>query len=105
MIAIVDTGCANFASIQNAFARLGKETFIGAKKNDLDKASHLILPGVGHASRAAQKLKDNDLWDYLKIESILLLNSFQYLQSKGYALPYMDYSVDDLVELGVYKLK
>lgn len=29
----------------------------------------------------------------------------QYLQSKGYALPYMDYSVEDLVELGVYKLK
>lgn len=69
MIAIVDTGGANFASIQNAFARLGKETFIGAKKNDLDKASHLILPGVGHASRAAKKLKDNDLWDYLKLET------------------------------------
>lgn len=30
---------------------------------------------------------------------------YQYLQSKGYALPYMDYSVEDLVELGVYKLK
>lgn len=28
----------------------------------------------------------------------------QYLQSKGYALPYLDYSVNDLVELGVYKL-
>lgn len=29
---------------------------------------------------------------------------FQFLQSKGYALPYMNYSVEDLVELGVYKL-
>ena len=29
----------------------------------------------------------------------------QYLQSKGYALPYMDYSVDDLVELEVIILK
>ena len=29
---------------------------------------------------------------------------FQFLQSKGYALPYLDYSVEELVELGVYKL-
>jgi len=32
-------------------------------------------------------------------------NCFNFLQSKGYALPYMDYSVEDLVELGIYKLK
>ncbi len=69
MIAIVDTGGANFASIQNALARLGQETLVAANKKDLDKASHLILPGVGHASRAAQKLKDYDLWDYLKVET------------------------------------
>lgn len=35
----------------------------------------------------------------------LRFNVYQYLQSKGYALPYMDYSVQDLVELGIYKLK
>jgi hypothetical protein len=35
----------------------------------------------------------------------LKINSYQYLLSKGYALPYMDYSVEDLIELGVYKLK
>ncbi len=34
----------------------------------------------------------------------LNIRVYQYLQSKGYALPYMEYSVDDLVELGVYKL-
>ena len=28
-----------------------------------------------------------------------------YLRSRGYALPYMNYSVSDLVELGVFKLK
>ncbi len=28
---------------------------------------------------------------------------YQYLQSKGYAISYLDYSVDDLVGLGVYK--
>lgn len=30
---------------------------------------------------------------------------YHYLVSKGYALSYLDYSVEDLVELGVYKLK
>lgn len=34
----------------------------------------------------------------------LVFNVYQFLQSKGYALPYMDYSVEELVELGVYKL-
>lgn len=35
----------------------------------------------------------------------LNIYQYQYLQSKGYALPYMDYSVEDLVQLGIYKLK
>jgi len=34
-----------------------------------------------------------------------IIKIYQYLQSKGYALPYGDYSVEDLVELGVIKLK
>lgn len=39
------------------------------------------------------------------IPAIGYLRAFQYLQSKGYALPYLDYSVSDLVELGLIKLK
>lgn len=35
----------------------------------------------------------------------LLFNVYQYLQLKGYALPYMDYPVEELVQLGIYKLK
>ena len=34
-----------------------------------------------------------------------IIQIYQYLQSKGYALPYGDYSVEDLVELGIIKLK
>jgi hypothetical protein len=33
-----------------------------------------------------------------------ILEAYQYLQSKGYALPYSDFSVNDLVNLGVYQL-
>ncbi len=32
------------------------------------------------------------------------LMAHQYLQSKGYALPYMKYSVKELVEVGIYKI-
>lgn len=35
----------------------------------------------------------------------LKLKSYQYLNSLGYALPYMEYSVADLVELGIYELE
>lgn len=38
-------------------------------------------------------------------ESLMIIYVYQYLQSKGYALPYMNYSVDELVENGVIKLK
>lgn len=32
------------------------------------------------------------------------IHAYQFLKSKGYALPYLDYSVEDLVELGIYKI-
>ena len=34
----------------------------------------------------------------------LCVASFQYLQEKGYALPYKNWSVEQLVEFGIYKL-
>lgn len=33
------------------------------------------------------------------------LQAHQYLQSKGYALPYMEYSIDELVEQGIYEIE
>lgn len=36
---------------------------------------------------------------------MLSYSDADYLRSKGYALPYMNYSVDDLVENGLIKLK
>lgn len=33
------------------------------------------------------------------------IGAIDYLRSKGYALPYMDYSVSDLVKNGIIKLK
>jgi glutamine amidotransferase len=66
MIAIVDTGGANHASIQNALSRLGAEAEVTLDLALLKSASHLILPGVGHAGHAMQRLKEANLVDYLK---------------------------------------
>lgn len=37
--------------------------------------------------------------------SLLILQAYDYLRSKGYALPYMGLSVDKLIEYGWVKLK
>ena len=66
MIAIVNTGGANLASIQNALTRLGRESIVSLDRTELDKASHLILPGVGHAGFAMERLKSSALVSYLR---------------------------------------
>lgn len=38
-------------------------------------------------------------------EGHLILKDFDYLRSKGYALPYLDLSVEDLIEYGWIKIK
>ena len=66
MIAIVDYNMGNLASVQNAFAKLGKETVVEsnpAKFKDYDK---LILPGVGAFGDAMQHLSERNMIEPLK---------------------------------------
>jgi imidazole glycerol-phosphate synthase subunit HisH len=65
VIAIVDTGGANHASIQNAFTRIGTASVISSDIEVLERASHLILPGVGHAGAAMNRLKEQGLVEFL----------------------------------------
>lgn len=50
-----------------------------------------------------EKYADTQKW--IVFSDRMTTAGYQYLQSKGYALPYIQYSVKDLIELGVYKLK
>lgn len=61
MIAIVDSGGANIASVFYAIKRLGKTAELTADHNKIQSASHVILPGVGSANNAMQKLQHLDL--------------------------------------------
>ncbi|MBT8131913.1 MAG: imidazole glycerol phosphate synthase subunit HisH [Gammaproteobacteria bacterium] len=58
---IVDCGGANLASLQFALQRLGCETTVTADPAQIKAASHVLLPGVGAAGIAMQRLRDQGL--------------------------------------------
>ena len=47
MISIVDYGMGNVGSVKNAVEYLGHDVIIPKTKEDFEKSSHIILPGVG----------------------------------------------------------
>jgi glutamine amidotransferase len=57
VIAIVDTGGANLASVVHALARLGAKAEVTGDPARVRAAERAILPGVGAAPEAAARLK------------------------------------------------
>ncbi len=53
MIAVIDYGAGNLASVLKALHHLGASARIAHDPSDLDGASGLILPGVGHFASTA----------------------------------------------------
>ncbi|PAJ76349.1 imidazole glycerol phosphate synthase subunit HisH [Pseudoalteromonas sp. NBT06-2] len=56
MLAIIDTGCANINSVRFAFERLGVTPKVITNVDQVQSAERIILPGVGHASVAMDRL-------------------------------------------------
>lgn len=72
-IVIVDTGCANLASVGFAFDRLGANKIITQDIDTIKSAERIILPGVGSAPYAMAKLKERGLIHMLqKLEQPVL---------------------------------
>jgi len=67
MIVIVDSGGANLISIMSAIARLGKHVMVSSAMQDIEQASHIILPGVGSAEIVMNRLHTLGLVDILKV--------------------------------------
>ena len=61
MIAVVDSGGANLASVLYAFARIGERAELVATRAALERAERVVLPGVGAAARAMEILRGNSL--------------------------------------------
>lgn len=61
MIAIIDYGIGNLASITNALNRLRVKSIITANPKEIKNAEALILPGVGAAGSGMKNIKDRRL--------------------------------------------
>jgi len=58
---IVDSGGANLASLRFALERLGAKARISGAPEEIATASHVLLPGVGSAAAAMERLKERGL--------------------------------------------
>ena len=57
-VLIIDTGCANLASLRHALQRLGIDPAVSADPAAIATADKLLLPGVGTARSAMDNLHD-----------------------------------------------
>lgn len=57
MIAIIDYGMGNLASVQNALLKLGYQAFTSNQANEIMSARGVILPGVGAFGDAVDNLR------------------------------------------------
>lgn len=57
VVAIVDYGVGNLNSVLNAFQALECEPFLAASQDDLERATHVVLPGVGAFGEGMARLR------------------------------------------------
>ncbi|MEQ1976983.1 imidazole glycerol phosphate synthase subunit HisH [Xenorhabdus sp. SGI240] len=60
-VVILDTGCANLASVTYAIRRLGYEPTVSLDADIVQTADKLFLPGVGTATAAMKQLEQRQL--------------------------------------------
>ena len=63
---IVNSGCANIASVKFAFERLGANVNVSSDLQEISKADRIILPGVGTFDFAMSGLIKNQLMNAIK---------------------------------------
>lgn len=66
MIAIIDYDTGNLRSVCNALDRIGAEYVLTDDPKVIAQADKVLLPGVGEASSAMQKLQERGLCDVIK---------------------------------------
>ncbi len=61
MIVMIDYGVGNLFSLQSSFAAIGHEVVVSGDPKVIEKATKVILPGVGAFADASRKLKESGL--------------------------------------------
>lgn len=69
MIALIDYGAGNTASVSNVLNELNTEFILTNKEDEISSADKIILPGVGEASSAISNLKKLGLIEILRTSS------------------------------------
>jgi len=67
MIAIIDYGAGNVASVANAVEKLGREFIITNNEAAICKSDKIIFPGVGEASFAIKQLHLLNLFSFIRM--------------------------------------
>jgi glutamine amidotransferase len=65
MIVVVDYGLGNLVSVKNMLKKLGVESAITDKKETIEKAQKIILPGVGAFDNGMNLIKQKGLLEVL----------------------------------------
>ncbi len=65
-VILVDAGGTNIGSVRYAFERLGIAAELSAERARIAAASHVVLPGVGAAGPAMQRLRELGLVDLVR---------------------------------------
>lgn len=89
MIAVIDYGAGNIFSVKNALDYLGFESVLTGKKEDIEAADAIILPGVGAYPAAMKMLQKSGLIDTIKTQAykkpfLGICLGMQLLFEKGY---------------------
>ena len=61
ILGIADYGVGNLKSVSNMLSRLGIENFISSRVAEFERATHLVLPGVGAFDAGVKNLKERGL--------------------------------------------
>ena len=73
MVGIIDYEAGNIRSVENALKRLGAEYVLTSDVGALSACDRLLLPGVGEAKWAMEKLRERNLADFIRNTSKPLL--------------------------------
>ncbi len=76
MVAIIDYGMGNVASVQKALHFLNIESVITADHDTIRNSSHIVLPGVGSFLQGMKNLNEKGLSDLLTEEVIAKKKKF-----------------------------
>lgn len=66
MITIIDYGMGNLGSVTNMIKKVGGTSIVTSKISEIEKATKILLPGVGSFDKAMQNLQNLNLVEVLK---------------------------------------